>query len=139
MTLRFFSAKDRLPHLGPYPLERLTRKTGAPSLDGTPPFSPLSFDKADDPASIINAMRETGVISEAEADRALANPAGLSREAARRTGAHFADWVMEAGPAYLTQTTAEDVVIRTTFDPALQAAAEDALAWVEQMNDQRMM
>ncbi|MGB0927627.1 MAG: transglycosylase domain-containing protein [Pikeienuella sp.] len=79
---------------------------------------------------IINAMRETGVISKADAARALANPAQLSREAAARTGAHFADWVMEEGPTYLTAATGEDVVISTTFDPRIQAAAESALAHV---------
>ena len=79
---------------------------------------------------IINAMRKTGIITEREADEALQNPARLSREAARRTGAHFADWVMEDGPAFLTGATAEDVRIRTTFDPAIQARAEEALAHI---------
>lgn len=77
---------------------------------------------------IIGAMRETGVITEQEKDEALANPAKLSRVASRRTGAHFADWVMEEGPAFLTGTTTEDVRIHTTFDPVLQEAAEAALA-----------
>ncbi|MEO1612021.1 MAG: transglycosylase domain-containing protein, partial [Pseudomonadota bacterium] len=79
---------------------------------------------------IINAMRETGFIDETEAKRAVDQPAELSREAARRTGAHFADWVMEDGPAFLTGATAEDVRIRTTFDPAIQAKAEEALAHI---------
>lgn len=79
---------------------------------------------------IINAMLETGAITKADAARALANPAELSREAAARTGAHFADWVMEEGPAYLTAATGEDVVIRTTFDARLQAAAESSLAHI---------
>ena len=95
-------------------------------------FSPTSnMGRAQGRASvIIDAMRTTGVISEAEADEALASPATLSREAARRVGAHFADWVMESGPAFLTQSTAEDVRIETTFDARVQAAAEEALAHV---------
>lgn len=76
---------------------------------------------------IINAMLQNGDITAKEARRARARPAQLSTEAARKTGAHFADWVMETGPAYLTTATAEDVVIATTFDPKLQRAAEDAL------------
>ncbi|MGB0505432.1 MAG: transglycosylase domain-containing protein [Pikeienuella sp.] len=79
---------------------------------------------------IVNAMLENGDIDAVEARRAIANPAELSKEAARKTGAHFADWVMETGPAYLTTATAEDVLISTTFDPTLQRAAEDALAHV---------
>lgn len=81
-------------------------------------------------AVIIQAMKETGAITEAEAADALAHPAQLSMEAARRTGGHFADWVMESGPAFLTATTTEDVRISTTFDPKIQAAAEAGLAWV---------
>lgn len=81
-------------------------------------------------AVIISAMVQTGAITESEAVAALAQPARLSKEAERRTGAHFADWVMESGPAFLTAATTEDVRIRTTFDPAAQEAAEAALAEV---------
>lgn len=95
-------------------------------------FSPTSnMGRAQGRASvIINAMRETGVITEMEAERALAEPATLSREAARRTGAHFADWVMEDGPAFLVQSTTEDVKITTTFDARVQQLAEAALEHV---------
>ncbi|MEO0363114.1 MAG: transglycosylase domain-containing protein, partial [Pseudomonadota bacterium] len=95
-------------------------------------FAPTSdMGRAQGRASvIIEAMRATGKITDEEAARALAEPAGLSREAARRTGAHFADWVMESGPAFLTGATAEDVRIRTSFDPKIQTAAEDALAFI---------
>ncbi len=92
-------------------------------------FSPTSnMGRAQGRASvIINSMRETGVITELEAEKALAEPATLSREAARRTGAHFADWVMESGPAFLVQSTTEDVRIKTTFDARVQELAEAAL------------
>ncbi len=95
-------------------------------------FSPTSnMGRAQGRASvIINAMRETGVISGLEAEKSLANPATLSREASSRTGAHFADWVMENGPAFLVQSTTEDVRIRTTFDASVQAMAEAALQHV---------
>lgn len=95
-------------------------------------FSPTSnMGRAQGRASvIINAMRETGVITELEAEKALAEPATLSREASRRTGAHFADWVMESGPAFLVQSTTEDVRIQTTFDPRVQDMAEAALKHV---------
>jgi len=55
---RFFSDKNRQPHLGPYPLERLARSQSLPDLSRCPAFSPLSFDVPDAPDSIINAMRE---------------------------------------------------------------------------------
>ena len=37
---------------------------------------------------------------------------------------------MDTGPSYFTEDTTEDVIIRTTFDPRIQTAAEDALDWV---------
>jgi membrane peptidoglycan carboxypeptidase len=73
-------------------------------------------------------MRGVGALSEAEYARALADPAELSAAAAARAGGHFADWIMEDGPTYLTRGTTEDVTIRTTFDPAIQRAAEAAVA-----------
>ncbi|RMH52381.1 MAG: PBP1A family penicillin-binding protein, partial [Alphaproteobacteria bacterium] len=79
---------------------------------------------------IIGLMRAQGFLSEAEAREALANPARLSAEAAARAGGYFADWVMSAGPEYLTRATTEDVEILTTFDPRIQRAAEEALAQV---------
>ncbi|MEM1343198.1 MAG: transglycosylase domain-containing protein [Pseudomonadota bacterium] len=83
------------------------------------------LDRAQGRASVIvGLMHEQGYLSEAQVYEALANPASLSRAAKARTGAHFADWVMETAPDYLTRTTTEDVVIETTFDARAQAAAE---------------
>ncbi len=79
---------------------------------------------------VLAAMERHGFVTAEQAARARAAPATLSEVAARRAGGHFADWAMEAGPAYLTQATREDVLIRTTFDPAAQQAAESALAEV---------
>jgi len=58
MTLRFFSDKTRPVHMGPYPTERLARSGQRPDLGAVPPMRPLSFDRATDPRSIVNAMRE---------------------------------------------------------------------------------
>jgi 1A family penicillin-binding protein len=79
---------------------------------------------------IIGLMLEQGYITAEQAGEALARPAALSSAAAARAGGWFADWVMESGPAYLTRQTTEDVDILTTFDPAVQRAAEAALAEV---------
>ena len=58
MGTRFFSTKNRPVHMGPYPLERLTRLTSLPDLDDVPPMQPLSFRRPDAPESIVNAMGE---------------------------------------------------------------------------------
>ena len=78
-------------------------------------------------ATILRLMNEQGYLSEAERAFAMANPAQLSEAAAARAGGYFADWVMSSGPEYFTRNTTEDVIIRTTLDPRLQKAAEDAM------------
>ncbi|MDB4085194.1 reductive dehalogenase [Amylibacter sp.] len=53
---KFFSEKNRFPHLGPYPMERLKRVSGP--IEKTPRMKALSFDHKQNPHSIINAMRD---------------------------------------------------------------------------------
>ncbi len=79
---------------------------------------------------VLGLMEQQGYLSEAEADQARGNPATLSDAAGQDTGGYFADWIMQSGPDFLTGETTEDVIIRTTFDPEIQAAAEAAIAQV---------
>ena len=58
MGLRFFSSKNRPFHLGPYPLERFSRITGAADLSGVPAFRQLDFKQLQSPHSLVNAMGE---------------------------------------------------------------------------------
>ncbi|MHC0051916.1 transglycosylase domain-containing protein [Actibacterium sp. D379-3] len=76
---------------------------------------------------IVGLMEDQKYLTPPQADDARTHPAELSEAAAARAGGYFADWVMESGPSFLTSDTTEDVIIRTTFDPHLQRAAEDAL------------
>ncbi|MEO0914009.1 MAG: transglycosylase domain-containing protein, partial [Pseudomonadota bacterium] len=95
-------------------------------------FAPTrNIDAAQGRANVIlNLMQEQGHLTRIEAELARAEPAALSPAAAARAGGYFADWVMAAGPNFLTQSTTEDVVIETTFDPRLQRAAEQAIETV---------
>ncbi len=81
-------------------------------------------------AVIIGLMAEQGYLTPEEAEQALAQPAALSSAAAQSAGGAFADWVMESTPAYLGAETTEDVIMQTTLDQRLQAAAESGLAAV---------
>ena len=81
-------------------------------------------------ATVLRLMHEQGYLTEPEYVAARADPATLSDTAEQTLGGHFADWVMGTGPSYLTRDTTEDVVLRTTFDPGIQRAAEAALAQV---------
>lgn len=78
-------------------------------------------------ATVLRLMTDQGYLSEAESAAALAAPATLSDAARQDRGGAFADWIMTTGPDFLTRDTTEDVIIRTTFDPVMQAAAEAAL------------
>ena len=53
---KLFSYKDRPVHLGPYPLEKLSRTSAMPDYSQLAPMQALSFSRADQPLSIVNAM-----------------------------------------------------------------------------------
>ena len=90
-----------------------------------------SLQRAQDRAGVvIGLMQEQGYLTAAAADEARQNPAQLSAEAQTNSGGYFADWVMESAPDFLTSQTTEDVIMRTTIDPRLQNASEQALDWV---------
>ena len=54
---KLFSYKNRAPHLGPYPLERLRRTDIQPDIATLPAQSQMHF-QADNPLSVVNAMGE---------------------------------------------------------------------------------
>ncbi|SDF69328.1 penicillin-binding protein, 1A family [Celeribacter baekdonensis] len=95
-------------------------------------YAPTSnLERSQDRAGIVLLlMNQQGYISDDERAYAKAHPAVLSDTAEKRAGGYFADWVMGAGPDFLTRDTTEDVVIDTTLDQRIQTAAEDALTWV---------
>lgn len=76
---------------------------------------------------VLGLMQDQGYLTEVEAALAMANPAELSAAAKAVAGGYYADWVMEEGPSFLTSSTTEDVLIKTTFDSRIQTAAEEAL------------
>jgi 1A family penicillin-binding protein len=81
-------------------------------------------------ATVIKLMEEQGYLTSAQAAHARQNPATLSPAARARAGGYFADLVMRSGPSFLTSETTEDVIIRTTLDPRVQKAAEEALQFI---------
>lgn len=95
-------------------------------------FAPTrNLERAQQRANVvIGLMAEQGYLSDLELAEARAFPATLAESADNRTGGHFADWVMQSGPSWLTRDTTEDVVIQTTYDDRIQTAAEEALAHV---------
>ncbi len=90
-----------------------------------------NLQRAQDRANVIlGLMEEQGYLTSAEAETARSRPAQLSEAAQTKSGGAFADWLMEAAPAFLTSQTTEDVIINTTLDQKMQSKAEEALRWV---------
>ncbi|MEO1537257.1 MAG: PBP1A family penicillin-binding protein [Pseudomonadota bacterium] len=95
-------------------------------------FAPTAnLQRSQDRANLIlGLMGDQGYLSASDEAAAKARPAVLSEAAEARAGGYFADWVMDQGPGFLTESTTEDVVVRTTFDQGIQTAAEEALQFV---------
>ena len=62
---KLFSSARRPVHLGPYPLEKLARTAQRPDLARIPPMRELSFRRAEEPLSIVNAMQDYQAILDA--------------------------------------------------------------------------
>ncbi|TMV93950.1 penicillin-binding protein [Thioclava sp. BHET1] len=77
--------------------------------------------------TVLDLMHEQGYLTDRQYLDAKNNPATLSKAAQQRAGGYFADWLMDTIPDFLSRDTTEDVVIHTTLDQRIQAAAEDAM------------
>ena len=67
MGIRLFSDKNRPVHLGPFPLERAVRGP-MPEWSDVPPHPELSFQRPENPASIVNAMADYQAMMDAIRD-----------------------------------------------------------------------
>ncbi|WP_029916865.1 transglycosylase domain-containing protein [Caulobacter sp. UNC358MFTsu5.1] len=76
--------------------------------------------------TVLGAMVDTGVITQAQADRAERQVHVQAGRPKLPTGSYFADWVFPQAKAVFENTYGETVV-RTTLDPRLQAQAEKIL------------
>ncbi len=117
---RYFGRSAR--EVTPYQAAVLAGLLKAPSR-----YNPAASPQAarDRAAVVLGSMVEAGVLTAAQAQAARQGGDGAAMARAR-PGRHFADWVMERADEYVGAVDS-DIVIRTTLDPALQAAAEAAL------------
>ena len=76
--------------------------------------------------AVLTAMTEVGFITETMAKTALAQPARAVRPAGAGSVNYVADWIMDVLDDVVGRLE-QDLVVETTIDPALQAAAEKAL------------
>jgi penicillin-binding protein 1A len=76
--------------------------------------------------SVLMAMTEQGFVTETMAKSALALPARAIKPMGAGTVNYVADWIMDVLDDLIGRVE-QDLVIETTIDPSLQAAAEKAL------------
>jgi penicillin-binding protein 1A len=72
---------------------------------------------------VLNAMLDQGKITKPQYDVALADPARVNRAVGNAASNYVADWIIDLLDDYIGKFT-DDIVVQTTLNPALQAAAE---------------
>ena len=77
--------------------------------------------------SVLNAMVETGAITSAQRDAAFAAPVRVSATLASQRAQYFTDWLDAQVRTLLGKEPTEDLVVETTLDLPIQAAAEQAV------------
>ncbi len=80
-------------------------------------------------AIVLDRMLAVGAITSAEATVAKRHPAKLVPPLQQKKSSYFIDWVLRALPAEL-RASRQDLQIKTSLDPSLQAAAEWQLAQI---------
>ena len=100
----------------------------AATMKGPSRYNPASSsDRAARRATVVlNAMVETGAISPEQRDQAFAQPVRVSASLADQRGQYFVD-MLDAQVRTLVGQPTEDLVVETTLDLPIQAAAEQAV------------
>src|SRR5580700_3164529 len=76
---------------------------------------------------VLNAMVATGAITPAQRDAAFAAPVRVSATLASQRAQYFTDWLDAQVRTLLGKEPTEDLVVETTLDLPIQAAAEQAV------------
>jgi penicillin-binding protein 1A len=100
----------------------------AATMKGPSRYNPASnSDRAARRATVVlNTMVETGAITAEERDQAFAQPVRVSATLAGQRGQYFVD-MLDAQVRSLVGQPTEDLVVETTLDLPIQAAAEEAV------------
>ncbi len=124
--MRLFSYRDRPVHLGPYPLERLTRSDQAPALDAMAPMQALSFDDPN-PESLNHAMaRFIGMFDLVRDGSVNAQPGEVPDDPqARSDHLKAAGYYFDASMMAVGRLPAAAVLPRPIRNPMVQAIGEE--------------
>jgi penicillin-binding protein 1A len=101
----------------------------AATMKGPSRYNPAAnSDRAAKRATeVLNAMVETGAITPAQRDAAFAQPVHVSATLASQRAQYFTDWLDSQVRAIIGKEPTEDLVVETTLDLPIQAAAEQAV------------
>jgi reductive dehalogenase len=125
--MRFFSYRDRPVHLGPYPLERLTRRKGLPDLSDIPAPALLTFDDASRPESLIHAMaRFAGMFDVIRDGTEAKEPGEIPTDLAER--AHHlkaASYYFDASMVGICQVPPSALLAQPIRNPMVKVLAEE--------------
>jgi reductive dehalogenase len=124
--VRLFSYRDRPVHLGPYPLERLTRRDDAPDLAAVPPMQRVDFDLPD-ALSISHAMKRYVAMFDVVRDGVVAaRPSEVpSDPTARAHHLKAAGYYFDASMMGLCALPADALLATPLRNPDVGAIAEE--------------
>ncbi len=92
-------------------------------------YSPISHPQAAEARAqtVLTAMQDAGFITARQASLAMSSEIKAAPDVAGGSGRYVADWVMDILPSYIG-TPSEDIIVDTTIDLRLQAAAARAVS-----------
>jgi penicillin-binding protein 1A len=101
----------------------------AATMKGPSRYNPAAnSDRAAKRATeVLNAMVSMGAITPAQRDAAFAQPVHVSATLASQRAEYFTDWLDAQVRSIIGKEPTEDLVVETTLDLPIQAAAEQAL------------
>jgi len=101
----------------------------AATMKGPSRYNPaVNSERAANRATmVLDAMVSMGAITPAQRDAAFAQPVHVSATLASQRAQYFTDWLDGQVRALLGKEPTEDLVVETTLDLPIQAAAEEAV------------
>ncbi|MDC3107987.1 PBP1A family penicillin-binding protein [Paracoccaceae bacterium] len=77
--------------------------------------------------TVLKIMKEQKSISIKDFNMATKSLPLVKKNNINEIGSYYADWVMQDAPQEITKQSKEDIIIRTYFDPEIQAAIDDTI------------
>ncbi|MGB1208502.1 MAG: reductive dehalogenase, partial [Paracoccaceae bacterium] len=127
MGMRFFSTKDRPFHMGPYPLERLRRRSDMPDLGAVPPTIPVDFRRLETPHSLVNAMGDYQAMMDAIRDGSVnPEPASAPTDPQERANHMKAfGYFQDSSMVGMCRLPPQAVLAQATRNPDMDRLADD--------------